>query len=94
MLAAVRAAVRGVDGSWVSVTPVGFSDGGPLAALQIAPLAGGGFIIGIVSVATARRLLAPLDRLVEVVRHIGTSRAVVPVPAKGLGEFAAVARAV
>lgn len=93
MLAAVRAAVQGADGSWVSVTPVGFADGGPLAALPITPLVVGGLIIGIVSVATARRLLAPLDRLVEAARRIGTARAVVPVPAEGLGEFAAVARA-
>ena len=93
MLAAVRAAIRGADGSWVSVTPVGFVDGGPLAALPITPLVVGGLIIGIVSVATARRLLAPLDRLVETARRIGTARAVVPVPTDGLGEFAAVARA-
>lgn len=93
MLAAVRTAIRGPDGSWVSVTPVGFADGGPLAPLPITPLVVGGLIIGIVSVATARRLLAPLDRLVEAAGRIGTARTVVPVPAEGLGEFAAVARA-
>lgn len=93
MVASVRIAVQGADGSWISVTPIGFGDSGPLSALPITPLIVGGLIIAIVSIATARRLLAPLDRLVEAAARIGTARAFVPVPAEGLGEFAAVARA-
>lgn len=93
MAANVRIAVQGPDGSWLSITPVGFGDLGPLSAFPVSPLAVAGLIIGIVSIATARRLLAPLDRLVEAAGRIGTARAFVPVPAEGLAEFGAVARA-
>ncbi len=91
--ASLRIAVQGPDGSWVSITPVGFGDLGLLAAFPVSPLAVGGLIIGLASIATARRLLAPLDRLVEAAGRIGTARAFVPVPADGLAEFGAVARA-
>ena len=91
--ASLRIAVQGPDGSWVSITPVGFGDLGLLAAFPVSPLAVGGLIIGLASIATARRLLAPLDRLVEAAGRIGTARAFVPVPAEGLAEFGAVARA-
>jgi signal transduction histidine kinase len=93
MPAALSVAVQGSDGSWVSVTPVGFSDGRVLSALPLMPLMLGGIIICVVSIATARRVLSPLDRLVEVAGRIGTARALVRVPTEGLGEFAAVARA-
>jgi signal transduction histidine kinase len=91
--ASLRIAVQGPDGSWVSITPVGFGDLGLLAAFPVSPLAVAGLIIGLASIATARRLLAPLDRLVEAAGRIGTARAFVPVPADGLAEFGAVARA-
>jgi signal transduction histidine kinase len=89
----IRVAVQGADGSWLSVTPVGFADLGPFGGLPLPPLIAAGLIISLVSIYTARRLMAPLDRLVEVAGRIGTARAFVPVPAAGLGEFGAVARA-
>lgn len=93
MPASVRIAVQGPDGSWVSITPLGFGDVGLPTAFPVSPLAVGGLIIGIASIAMARRLLAPLDRLVEAAGKIGTARAFVPVAADGLAEFGAVARA-
>lgn len=90
MPAALRAAVQGPDGTWVSVTPVGFADVRAVSALPILPLMLGGLIICVVSIVTARRVLSPLDRLVEAARRIGTARTLVRVPTDGLGEFAAV----
>ena len=92
MLAGVRVHVQGRDGSWLSVEPVGTTDAAFGSSLPYVPLLFGGLIIALVSTLTARRMMAPLDRLVSAADSIGTTRGFVPVSAAGLNEFAAVAR--
>ena len=60
---------------------------------QSTPLLAGGLIIAFVSTWLARRLVAPLDRLVAAADRIGTAREPMRVATEGLHEFAAVARA-
>lgn len=93
MPAGVHVSVETRDGTWVSIEPVGFSDGAFGGSLPIAPLAAGGLIIAIASTWMARRMVAPLDRLVTAAERIGTAREPVRVDTEGLHEFAAVARA-
>lgn len=91
--AGVRIAVQGQDASWVMVEPVGFEDSAFGLSLPYAPLLAGGIIIAAVSTLLARRLVAPLDRLVVAAQRIGTAREPVRVDTTGLHEFSAVARA-
>lgn len=92
MPAGVKVAVQGPDGSWLTVEPVGFDDGALWTSLPYAPLLVGGLIIAVVSTLLARRLVAPLDRLVIAAERIGTAREPVSVPTEGLHEFSTVAR--
>ena len=89
----IRIAVQGRDGSWISADPVGSTDTPISTFLPITALLAGGAIIAFVSTQMARRIVAPLDRLIVAAKAIGTSRELVPVPVEGLGEFAAVAQA-
>ena len=91
--AGVRIAVQGQDASWVMIEPVGFEDSAFGLSLPYAPLLAGGIIIAAVSTLLARRLVAPLDRLVVAADRIGTAREPVRVDTTGLHEFSAVARA-
>ena len=91
--AGVRIAVQGLDGSWVGVQPVGFNYGVFGGTLPYGPLLAGGLIIAFVSTWLARRMVAPLNRLVVAAERIGTAREPVRVETEGLHEFAAVARA-
>lgn len=91
--AGIRISVQGHDGSWVSVKPVGFEDGTFANTLPWAPLLAGGLMIAAVSTLLARRMVAPLDRLVKAAGRVGTSREPVKVETEGLYEFTAVARA-
>lgn len=91
--AGVRIAVQGPDDNWVTVEPVGFRDAGFGSSLPLAPLMAAGLIIAVVSTWTARRLVAPLDRLVEAAARVGNAREPIKVSSEGLHEFAAVARA-
>ena len=50
-------------------------------------------IIAVISTLLARRIVAPLDRLVEAADRIGKTRDFVAVPDRGLHEFGVVARA-
>lgn len=75
------------------VAPVGFEDSAFGLSLPYAPLLAGGIIIAAVSTLLARRLVAPLDRLVVAAERIGTAREPVRVDPAGLHEFSAVARA-
>lgn len=90
--AGVRIWLASSDG-WIGVEPIGFSDGPWGANLPFAPLLAGGLIIALVSTFMARRLVAPLDRLVEAAERVGTARGPVSVETTGLHEFTAVARA-
>lgn len=92
ILAGVRIAVQGEDGSWLMVKPVGTSDSAFGSTLPFVPLLIGGLIIALVSTLTARRLMAPLDNLVAAANRVGVSRELVVVPRQGLHEFAAVAQ--
>lgn len=90
--ASLRIAVQGRDGSWMSVS---FAEtvGGIGYALPLLPLIGGGLIIAAISTLLARRIVAPLDRLVEAADQIGKTRDFVTVSDQGLYEFGGVARA-
>ena len=91
--ASARIAVQGMDGTWVSVQPIAFRDGAFGSSLPFAPLIAGGMIIALVSTFMARRLVAPLDRLVVAAERIGAAREPVHVETAGLHEFSAVAQA-
>jgi signal transduction histidine kinase len=89
----LRIFVQGQDGTWVTVEPVGFRVSTLEAGLPYAPLLAGGLIIALVSLLTARRIMAPLDRLVSAAESVGTAREPVRVDKVGLHEFAGVAQA-
>jgi signal transduction histidine kinase len=91
--AGIQIAIAGRDGSWLIVRPIGFDDGALGSMLPFAPLFAGGLIIVLVSTLMARRMVAPLDRLVQAAERIGTAREPVRVETAGLHEFSAVARA-
>jgi signal transduction histidine kinase len=91
--AGMRISVQGQDGTWVMVEPIGFNDNAVGAGLPYLPLLAGGLIIVLFSMLTARRIVAPLDRLVIAAEQIGTAREPVRVETAGLHEFASVARA-
>jgi signal transduction histidine kinase len=91
--AGMRISVQGQDDSWVVVEPIGFNDSAIGASLPYLPLLAGGLIIVLFSMLTARRIMAPLDRLVIAAERIGTAREPVRVETVGLHEFASVARA-
>jgi len=91
--ATLRVWVQGRDGSWVGVAPFGFDDGAFGTSLPYAPLLAGGLIIALASAFTARRMVAPLERLVVAAERIGVAREPVRVDTEGLHEFGAVARA-
>lgn len=91
--ASVRVAIQGQDGSWIAVMPEAIGDRGFGLPLPVMPLLAGGMIILIGSTWIARRIVAPLDRLVVAAERIGTTRSFVAIPEQGLGEFVAVARA-
>ncbi|MBR1132786.1 HAMP domain-containing sensor histidine kinase [Bradyrhizobium iriomotense] len=91
--ASLRIVVQGVDNSWISVsfaepTVAGFNSFVPLL-----PLIGGGLIIAVISTLLTRRIVAPLDRLVEAADQIAQTRDFVAVSDQGLHEFGVVARA-
>jgi signal transduction histidine kinase len=85
--------VQGSDGTWIKVDPIGFTDNAVGSSLPLAPLLAGGLIIVLVSMLIARRIIAPLDRLVVAAERIGNAREPVHVATEGLQEFASVARA-
>jgi signal transduction histidine kinase len=87
----IRIAVRLVDGSWVSAASADLDDTLFNETLPITLLVGGGAIIVLMSNLIARRIVAPLERLIVAAKAIGTSRTLVTVGVEGLGEFAAVA---
>lgn len=91
--AGIRIAVQGKDGSWVLVEPLGFDDGVFSSSLPLAPLLAGGLIIAAASTLLARRMVAPLDRLVKAAERVGTAREPVKFDTEGLYEFTAVASA-
>jgi signal transduction histidine kinase len=91
--AGLRVSIQGRDGWWIEAEPVGFFDEASGIGLPFAPLLVGGVIIAAVSTLSARRIMAPLDRLVLVAERVGTAREPVHVESKGLHEFAGVARA-
>lgn len=89
--AGMRISLQGRDGTWLEVEPVGFTDEG--FSFPVAPLLIGGVIIAAVSTWTARRIMAPLDRLVDVAGRVGTAREPLRIETAGLHEFTGVARA-
>lgn len=91
--AGMKVSIQGRDGSWIEVEPPGLSDYAFGSSLPLSPLLVGGLIIAAVSTWTARRILAPLDRLVDAAEQVGTAREPVRVDPAGLHEFAGVARA-
>lgn len=89
----VRLSLQLRDGTWIEVDTLGFVDDAFGSSLPWAPLMVGGLIIAVVSTWTARRIMAPLDRLVLVAERVGTAREPMRVETTGLHEFAGVARA-
>lgn len=89
----LRVAVQGRDGSWVTADPIGFSDGQVVRFVPFTALLAGAAIVTLVSTLMARRIVAPLGRLVVAAEAASASREPISVPLEGLGEFAAVARA-
>jgi signal transduction histidine kinase len=92
--AAVRIAIQGRDGTWVVVAPVGFEENGSVPGLPLLPLVAGALIIAMASIASTRRIMAPLDRLVAAAAQVGQSRSFVPIEKSGLAEFTGVAQAI
>lgn len=91
--ASLRIAVQGIDSSWMSVSFAESAVGGFNYVIPLLPLIGGGLIIAVISTLLARRIVAPLDRLVEAADQIGKTRDFVAVSDRGLHEFGVVARA-
>lgn len=91
--AGIRVSLQGHDGSWIDAEPLGFKDEAFGIILPWAPLVVMGLIIAAVSTWTARRMMAPLDRLVIAAERLGAAREPVRVDPAGLHEFAGVARA-
>jgi signal transduction histidine kinase len=91
--AGMRLWIEGHDGSWIGVEANGFRDTAFGVSLPFGPLLAGGIIIALVSTLMARRLMAPLDRLVLAAQRIGTAREPVQLQTGGLHEFSAVAHA-
>ncbi len=92
-LAGTRIWVEMRDRTWLGVELIGFHEGNPHGHLPFAPLLAGGIIIALVSTFMARRLVAPLDRLVKAADQVGSARDPVQVDTHGLHEFASVAKA-
>jgi signal transduction histidine kinase len=90
--ASLRIVVQGADNSWIGVS-FAESVSGLSHALPLLPLIGGGLIIALISTLLTRRIVAPLDRLVEAADRIGKTRDFVAVSDQGLYEFGVVARA-
>jgi signal transduction histidine kinase len=91
--AGIRVWIQGKDNSWVIAETQGYRDAALGLSLPYGPLMVGGLIIALVSTIMARRLTAPLDRLVEAAGRIGTAREPVLVKTEGMHEFAAVGHA-
>ncbi len=89
----VRVAVQGADGTWVSMVPVSYAASGLFSRTRVVTLTVGGAIIALLSALTARRIMAPLNRLLVAANRVGSSREVVGFSDPGLGEFAPVAQA-
>ena len=89
----IRIALQMADGSWVSAESANLDDTLLNETLPITLFVGGGAIIVLMSTLMARRIVAPLRRLITAAEAIGKSRELVTVGVEGLGEFAAVARA-
>jgi signal transduction histidine kinase len=92
-LAGTRIWVEMRDRTWLGVELIGFHEGNPHGHLPFAPLLAGGITIALVSTFMARRLVAPLDRLVKAADQVGSARDPVQVDTHGLHEFASVAKA-
>jgi signal transduction histidine kinase len=81
------------DHTWLQISP---RDNGTFDGLWYWPLVtlvAGTLIVAALSLATARRILAPLDRLTVAAQRIGTERRSPPIATAGLGEFAGIAEA-
>ena len=85
-------AVRLKDGSWLHITPRETADPAWILELVL-PLIGSAVVVAVLSVLTARRILAPLGTLTTEAQRLGVGRASAPISAKGLEEFASVAHA-
>ncbi len=91
--ASLQIAVQGSDGSWISVSFIEASAGDSKYFIPLLPLIGGGVIIVVISTWLTRRMVAPLDRLVEAADQIGKTRDFISISDRGLHEFGVVARA-
>jgi signal transduction histidine kinase len=88
-----RIEIQGPDGTWLTMTPRVESRMSRLWHWPLLPLIGGTMGIVVLSLLTARRILAPLGLLVHAAERLGTQREPVPVSTTGLGEFTAIADA-
>jgi signal transduction histidine kinase len=91
--ASLLVVVQGADSSWISVSFAEVTARSSNYFLPLLLLVGGGLIIAVISTLLARRIVAPLDRLVEAADQIGKTRDFVAVSDQGLYEFGVVARA-
>lgn len=69
------------------MAPTSFVVSGIISKAPVVPLVAGGVITALVSALTARRIMAPLNRLLQAANRIGASREVVPAADERLGEF-------
>lgn len=88
-----RIDIQGPDGTWLSIMPLRQRRGSLLGGWPLLPVIGGTLVVALLSVLTARRILAPLDDLTRAARRLGVERRPEPIASKGLGEFAAIADA-
>jgi signal transduction histidine kinase len=85
--------IQGADDTWITLKPRDERDGVLLWALRSLPLVGGTLVVILVSLFTARRILAPLDKLKRAAVRLGIERVPAPIEPRGLGEFASIASA-
>jgi signal transduction histidine kinase len=85
--------IRGTDDTWITLKPRDERDGILSWALRSLPLVGGTLVVILVSLFTARRILAPLDKLKSAAVRLGVERVPAPIEPRGLGEFASIASA-
>jgi len=86
-------ALAGSDGGVLTIAPDRPPRFAPFFEPRMASILGAILLVVVLSAVTARRVLAPLNRLVEAAQRLGRSRDPAPIETEGLNEFTVVAEA-
>ena len=87
-----RIEIQGADNTWITLSPRD-QTGWQLLYWPLLPLIGGTLVVVLLSLFTARRIVAPLEHLTHAARRLGVERELAPISTRGLGEFSAIAEA-